>query len=359
MIKVTMIFRSIPNKREFLARAFEQVGVLRLLERITAQRRPGLTVLTYHRIAEPARQAFYDPVVSATPEAFRTQLAWFYSHLRLVTLDEVIDQVESQLPWHEPVMLLTFDDGYRDNFELAVPLLRERDIPAVFFIPTAFLETPNLPWWDYVAYIIKHTNTLHFVVERSPSSSLPPLDINLHTTSRPEATRQIIQAFLRDTISDERWFLNELAQRCKIGVDTESLAGQLFMNWAEVQKIAESSTRLTIGSHAHSHQMLARLGRDVQRDELTESKRMLEAKLKRTIKAIAYPYGWLGTYTEQTRALVAEAGYKIAFCAQGGINRLTYLDRYEVKRLGIGSSDSTSLLRARIILQATFGRSIP
>jgi peptidoglycan/xylan/chitin deacetylase (PgdA/CDA1 family) len=353
-----MIFRSITNKREFLARTFGRVGILRLLECTTAQQRPGLTVLTYHRIAEPGRGPFYDPVISATPEAFRAQLAWFHDHLRLVTLDEVIDQLGTGSPWREPVMLLTFDDGYRDNFELAVPLLREWNAPAAFFIPTAFLETPSLPWWDYVAYVIKQTNTLYIAIERSPTGCLPPLEINLHTTPRTEAIMQIIRAFLEGTIPDERWFLSELGRRCKISVDTESLSRQLFMNWAEVQEIANLGTKLTIGSHTHSHQMLAILGRDAQRAELIGSKQMLETKLKQAIKALAYPYGWLGTYTQQTKTLVAEVGYQIAFCAQAGINRLTHLDRYEVKRLGVGSSDSVALLRARTTLQATFGRSI-
>ena len=63
--------------------------------------------------------------------------------------------LESGSPWSEPAALITFDDGYRDNFEVAAPILRERNVPATFFLPTAFLEAPRLPWWDQVAYAIK------------------------------------------------------------------------------------------------------------------------------------------------------------------------------------------------------------
>ena len=160
-----MIFRAIPNKREFLARAFGRLGLLGLLEQTIARRRPGLVVLTYHRIAEPGINLFYDPVISATPESFRAQVEWLHNRVRLITLDELIDQVESGSPWGEPVMLLTFDDGYRDNFDLAVPILRERQVPATFFIPSAFLESPRLPWWDHVAYVIKQTHVQRFIVE--------------------------------------------------------------------------------------------------------------------------------------------------------------------------------------------------
>ena len=89
------MFGGIPNKREFLARAFERLGVLRLLERTIVRRRPGLVVLTYHRIAEPGVDLFYDPVISATPESFRHQVEWLCNRVRLLTLDELVAQVES------------------------------------------------------------------------------------------------------------------------------------------------------------------------------------------------------------------------------------------------------------------------
>ncbi len=171
-----MMFQSIPNKREFLARAFGRLGILSLLERTIARRRPGLVVLTYHRIAEPSADLFYAPVISATPESFRAQVEWLHNRVRLLTLDELVDQVKSDSPWREPAMLITFDDGYRDNFELAVPILRQRNIPATFFIPTAFLDAPRLPWWDHVAYAIKRAQVRQFVVETSARWRRPACD---------------------------------------------------------------------------------------------------------------------------------------------------------------------------------------
>ena len=166
------MFGSIPNKREFAARAFRQLGILTLLEQTIASRRPGLIVLTYHRIAEPGADLFYDPVISATPDAFRSQVEWLHNRVRLLTLDELVAQVEARSPWREPAMLLTFDDGYRDNFDVAAPILGERSMPATFFVPTAFLDSPRLPWWDHVAYIIK-TNACKSTDDRAQSRGQP------------------------------------------------------------------------------------------------------------------------------------------------------------------------------------------
>jgi peptidoglycan/xylan/chitin deacetylase (PgdA/CDA1 family) len=351
------MFGGIPNKRAFLAGAFERLGVLRLLERTIAGSRPGLVVLTYHRIAEPSTDLFYDPVISATPEFFRAQVDWLFNRVRLLTLDELVVQVEARSPWREPVMLLTFDDGYRDNFDMAVPILRERSIPATFFIPTAFLNSPRLPWWDHIAYVIKQTQVQYFIVERDANGRSQALEINLATTSRSAAIMKIIRAFLDDTIADGRWFLDRLAERAQVHVDSEGLARELFMSWESVRHLAAFGTGLTIGSHADSHRKLAGLDLEMQFHELTLSRHTLETQTKRPVKALAYPYGWTGSYTNGTKALAAQAGYHLAFSSHEGINRFARFDPYEVSRLGVGSADSAALLRARSVFYGAFGRS--
>ena len=236
IVKSTKLFRCIPNKREFLARALGRMGVLGLLERAAATWRPALVVLTYHRIAESHADQFYDPVISATPESFRAQVEWLHNRFRLLTLHELVAQVQSGIPWRGPMVLLTFDDGYRDNFDVAGPILRELNIPATFFIPTAFLESPRLPWWDHVAYVIKQTQMRRFTLERNASDGAPPpLVIDLETMPRAAAIMTIVRAFLDETIADERWFLDQLSSRAKVNVDREGLGRVLFMTWDHVR----------------------------------------------------------------------------------------------------------------------------
>jgi peptidoglycan/xylan/chitin deacetylase (PgdA/CDA1 family) len=345
------------HKREYLARALAGLGVLGLLEHMTAAWRPSLIILTYHRIAKPAANRFYDPVISATPESFRAQVEWLQGHVRLLTLAELLAQVESSTPWREPVGFLTFDDGYRDNFDTAVPILRERSAPATFFIPTAFLESPRLPWWDYVAYVIKETRMRRLTLERTEGgrTGLPPLEIDLEITPRTVAIMTIIRAFLDDTITDEQWFLEQLSGRAGVDVDCDGLGRELFMDWDQVRTLAESGTGLTVGSHSHGHHKLAALDEESQRNELTHSKQILEDHVGREITALAYPYGRTDTYTASTKELAAEAGYRLAFTSREGVNRPSTLDHYELNRLGVGSGDSSTLLRGRAALQAAFG----
>ena len=357
IMKMTKLLRGIPNKRELVATAFGRLGLLGLLERIITRRRPGLIILTYHRIAKSGANLFYDPVISATPESFHTQVKWLSNRVRLLSLDELLDLVESGTPWREPAMVLTFDDAYCDNFHEAVPILRECSAPATFFIPTAFLNSPRLPWWDHTAYIIKRTHTARLTVERNANGSLPPLEIDLQTMSRNAAIMTIIRAFLDDSIADEHWFLDRLADQAKVDIDSERLGCELFMSWDQVQQLADSGAGLSIGSHAHSHCNLASLGDDAQRHGAhrleTDPRSPPRQPGQGTFLSL-----WLARclYT-MTKALAAQVGYRLAFSSREGINQFAEFDRYDVSRLGVGSADSAVLIRARTALHSAFGKS--
>jgi peptidoglycan/xylan/chitin deacetylase (PgdA/CDA1 family) len=350
------------NKREYLARLSGRLGVLSLLERLPAAR-PGLFVFTYHRIAEPGADPFYDPVISATPESFRAQIEGLARRMRILTLAEAMERIASGAPWSETAALITFDDGYRDNFEVAAPILRDRGLPATFFLPTAFLEEPRLPWWDKVACIIKQSKVQRLELPRNADgreddgSSPPPLAIDLDAMSRSEAIRTIIAAFLDESIRDGPWFLERLAERAEVALNDKAMARALFTDWDQVRRWTGPDTGLSVGSHGHSHHKLAGLDLDSQRRELAESKRILEDRLGREVAALAYPYGWPGSYTAETKSLAAQAGYRAAFSGLEGINHLGETDPFEIRRLNVGSGDSAILLRARAALHATIGRS--
>jgi peptidoglycan/xylan/chitin deacetylase (PgdA/CDA1 family) len=341
----------ISNKREFLARRLRGAGVLDLLERFG--RRPGLLVLMYHRIGTPADAPYYAPIWSASPATFREQMTRLRGTFHVVTLDEAVSLAGSGFPVKEPTALVTFDDGYRDNFETALPILRELEVPAAFFLPTEFLQEPRLPWWDFVAYAVNRATVPVLRLERPE-----PLEIDLERTPRAAAIARVVQACLSHhvDVSDERGFRAHLEDRARASVDDAALGRALFMTWDEVCAVA-STPAMAIGSHAHSHRTLARLSEAEQRDELTGARRILEQELGRTVEAVAYPYGWPGAFDGVTARLAGEAGYRLAFTGVEGVNRPGATDPFAVRRLTVGFADSPVLLRARMALYRVSGRS--
>jgi len=309
-----------------------------------------LLVLTHHRIGSPAANPFYDPIYSASPEAFRAQVMYLRDRFRLLRLDELLTLGESRFSFKEPTALVTFDDGYRDNFALAFPILKDLGISATFFLPTGFLDRPRLPWWDHIAYVMKRT-------ER-PTLSLDipvPLTINLEETPRADATWTVIRTFMKDENASESAFLAHLEARANVAVDAEALGHDLFMSWDQVQELAHAG--MAIGSHSHNHPNLARLTEGEERQELTESKQVLEGVLGHAITALAYPFGETDAYTERTKRLARSAGYRLGFCARRGINRPGAIDPFDIMRVGIGYSDTSVQVRARSLFYSAFGAS--
>jgi peptidoglycan/xylan/chitin deacetylase (PgdA/CDA1 family) len=342
----------IPNKREFLARRLRGSGVLWLLERLG--RRPCLLVLTYHRIGTPAEAPYYAPIWAASPGAFREQVARLRDTYRVVTLEEAVALAGTGFRVTEPTALVTFDDGYRDNFDVALPILTELGVPAAFFLPTAFFQEPRLPWWDFVAYAVNRATVPVLRLERPEA-----IEIDLEHTPRAEAVARVVRACLDHHVDtgDERGFRAHLEDRAGVGVDDAALGRALFMTWDQARALA-ATPGMAVGSHAHSHRTLARLSEDEQRAELNESRRVLEREVGREVVALAYPYGWPGAFDAATERLAREAGYRLALTGVEGVNRPGAADPMAVRRLTVGFADSPVLLRARMTLYAVSGRSI-
>lgn len=337
------------SKRELLARRLRDLGALWLLE--TAVRRRGLLVVNYHRIGTSGGNAFDDGVFSASPNEFEAQVVHLRRDFRLLNFTELLEYSRNGFQFLEPCALITFDDGYRDNCDLAFPILRKHDTSAIFFVPADYIQNPRLPWWDHIAYVVKKT--------QRPTLSLrtdPALVIDLTTTSRKKAIFQVLRAFKAATKANENGFLSQLEDTAEVQVDREALGRELFMSWNDLRQMADSG--MSIGSHTHTHQILAQLSETDQRHELAVSKELLEGGLEKPVLSVSYPVGGRDAFTATTKRLCGELGYKVGFSFYGGINRPGRTDPLDVKRIGIDSTDSSSLTRARMILTAAFGRSV-
>lgn len=339
----------ISNKRAFLARCLRATGTLALLERLA--RRPGLLVLTYHRIGDPSAHPFYDRVASATPEAFREELVALARARRVVALDEAVALAESGFATSEPLALVTFDDGYRDNAEAALPVLSSLGLPAAFFLTTDFVGGLRLPWWDHVAYVV-NTTTVPVLRLDWPE----PLEVDLRRVPRAEAVMRVVTMYLNRDVSDEPRFRAGLEAAAESGVDERRLARDLFMTWDQARSLVAAG--MSVGSHTVSHRPLGRLSADEQRAELVDSKRLIESEVGREALALAYPYGWPGAYDDATARLARAAGYRAAFSSVEGVNRPGDRDPFAAGRLGVGFADAPVLHRARWALYGAFGRSV-
>jgi peptidoglycan/xylan/chitin deacetylase (PgdA/CDA1 family) len=337
------------SKRDQLAAFLRASGMLRTLEIIS--RRRGLLVINYHRIGDCAFNRFDDGVFSATTDAFVNQIRYLRENFELLSLDGLLEAGDRGFTLDRAAAVITFDDGYRDNFELAFPILRELGAHAFFFIPTDYIERPHLPWWDRIAFVLKHTT-----VDRLRLEFPGRFEVEYERLGRDRAIRELLRFYKTSSNFDEEAFFEHLEERAEVAVDAEALGRELFVSWDQVRQMREAG--MAIGSHTHSHRILARLPEAHQRDELATSKARLESELGARVETVAYPVGTRTAFSELTKRLARETGYRLAFSNDGGINRADRTDPFDVRRITLDQSVTFPLFRVRSVLYNLISASI-
>ncbi|MEM1145636.1 MAG: polysaccharide deacetylase family protein [Pseudomonadota bacterium] len=295
-------------------------------------RRPaGLYVFTFHRIGD-AEKADFDPnVFSCSAGGFTDVVEFIKSEFDVLDLAEVRDQLsKSRSAPHSDskAALITFDDGYVDNFETAIPLLKELGVPATFFISIS-MANGVLPWWDVVAYWVRSST------KGAVRLNGAPIDL---TKNREAAIRPVLRAFKHETDN-----LDNKLERYKelLAPAGEPPSRRITMDWEQIQQVARSG--FSVASHTMTHPILAHLNVDEQRRELAESKSVLEEQLGQSITSVAFPVGGEDTFSQVTIDLAKESGYDFAFTSLPGINRWRQFNDHCLHRVSVDSGNIADL----------------
>jgi peptidoglycan/xylan/chitin deacetylase (PgdA/CDA1 family) len=295
------------------------------LERLT--RRPGLTVIGYHRIGDPAESPYDPDVFDCSPEQLNQQISYLKSHFRVVELQEAQELISHPERLRHPHVLLTFDDGYLDNYEVAFPILRSNGVQGTFFLPTSFIGTDRLPWWDQVAFMVRNSRTNRIVLQHPW-----PVLIELSATDVVPAIRQILALYKAPGTTDVASFLNGLAETCGVDIPHAAVKRQV-MNWTEAGELVRGG--MALGSHTHRHELLAKLSPEEQFKELGQSRQILENRVGVQVNALAYPVGSRTSFSAATWEALDRTGYRTAFSYYGGVNRPGRIQRFDVVRLKV------------------------
>lgn len=305
----------------------------------------GLYCFNFHRIGDAASCPYDREAFSCSTEQFEQVVRLLKARFEIVSLNELRGQHARQKIGRRPLALLTFDDGYYDNLEQAFPVLRRHGVSAVFFLPTAFISNTALPWWDEIAWCIRNATV--------PAIALPETvgEIRLVDGGTEGAIHSVLRAVAsrRDVPMEES--VAEIRDLTGCPPRKSMLAeAPLLLSWADVRTLARAG--MDIGSHTHSHRILAHLSPEDQEQELKSSKQLLESNIGAEIQAVAYPVGGRGTFTGTTIRLAREAGYAFGFSFFRGPADLPLTDPWAIPRFSAGGLRSSRTL----ILRVTFGR---
>ena len=323
-----------------VARALWWSGVTALLSGLPPQ--DQLVILNYHRIGNPEDDMFDPGVFSARADEFDAQISYLKRRVSLVTLEEAVAFVSGVEAGRSRRcrVLITFDDGYLDNYTLAYPVLRSHGAQGVFFLVTGMVGSSSVPWWDQIAFLVKTARVRRFNL-RYPAD----LQVDLDHSGLVLSLRAILTHFKRKDNCDQMRFIRELAEQTR--GETVPSGSRRFLDWNEALEMIKGG--MSFGSHTHTHPVLTQLEPEQQRVELLRSKSILEQRLGTKAIALAYPVGSSTAFDSTTQRLAREAGYGIAFSYFGGVNLRERTKMYDVRRIGI-DGQSWNRFRAQVAI---------
>lgn len=286
--------------RPALRRIYYEIGSRKILRPVLRPWREPIAILCFHRVM-PTEALGPDPdrhPIQAMPldlfEALAEELAGRH---RVVSMDEAAERFLARD--REPVVAITFDDGYKDNLDYALPVLKKHRIPATIYITTRFPEGDGRMWWA----------DLRDAVMTRDRIEIDDAGGRRVWTTRSSAERAACLADLRSIILGQTSEVREriLAQALgdRAGVDRMSDC----LSWSDIEALAREHL-ITIGAHTHTHPCLKLLTEAEVLEEMRICRDLLESRLGRPVRHFAYPGGdpeWIG---EREFRLARDFGWK-------------------------------------------------
>jgi peptidoglycan/xylan/chitin deacetylase (PgdA/CDA1 family) len=286
----------------------------------------GAIFMLHH--VRPRRDAEFQPNhhLEVTPEFLRAMLAHLRSRgIDIITMDEVHQRLVER-NFSRRFACFTLDDGYRDNRDFALPLMREFDAPLTVFVASDFAEGTGKLWWITLEMVIARASS----VEARIGGVLTRLDTS--TPVAKQAAFDRLHDWLR-ALPGEHDIQREIAALCaRHGIDESAVCRELCMSWDELKPLA-GDPLVTIGAHSISHCNLARQTRDIASHEMATSRARIEDVLQRPVVHLAYPYGDKIAAGPREFSLAHAAGFKTAVTTRPGmifpesVDHLTALPR--------------------------------
>jgi peptidoglycan/xylan/chitin deacetylase (PgdA/CDA1 family) len=272
----------------------------------------GAIFMLHH--VRPRRDAEFQPNhhLEVAPEFLRAML----THLRgrgidIITIDEAHQRlVERNFSRH--FACFTLDDGYRDNRDFALPVMREFDAPCTVYVASDFAQGTGRLWWIALEMVIAKAASIEVAIGGAATR------LDTGTAAAKRAAFDRLHDWLRG-LPGEHDVQREIGALCaRHGVDETAICRELCMSWEELKPFADDPL-VTIGAHTITHCNLARQSEGIAAHEMAIGRARIESVLQRPVLHLAYPYGDKIAARAREFALAHAAGYKTAVTTRPGM----------------------------------------
>jgi len=258
-----------------------------------------VSILMYHRVSPlESPDVHHKGVVSAEPNEFWAQMRYLKKHYNVIPIEEIGSAKRNSV-------VITFDDGYSDNYKYAYPILKHLGLPATVFLTTGFLDNPKLPWWDKMA-IIGQDKKIGWLKNISDKEKIKRIDRLSKNHKMPSAKG-------------------------------------LFMTWKQVKEMQKHN--ITFGPHTVSHTILTKIPIAKAKKEIKDSIDTILKKLGSIVSVFVYPNGHEKDMSKSIDSYLETIGIKhVATCLYGKAEPT----EFRLRRIGIKHTDNLDLFRFKL-----------
>ena len=339
------------RKKECLARVLGLTGLYGPCRFLRQRLIKELPILAYHRVydIEDITAFPFDPeLINASCASFAWQMHYIKARYNPITFRMLIDTLDGKAPLPERPLIVTFDDGYNDNYHNAFPILKSLGIPATIFLSTGYIGSPKPFWFELVAHI----------VYRAPNGLMALDDLQLtlrlddDVASRRTATYQLLRKLKQVRNKQRLSFLEQFEHDYASVVDTASFPLSQPMTWDQIREMHTAG--IEFGSHTITHPILSQLDDKALEYELAGSKQQIEQELDDPILVLAYPVGDTTAFDERVMRAAQNSGYRLGVSYIKGVNRLDKLDHFTLYRQHVESYTSKYFFTGLLSLPEIF-----
>ena len=245
----------------------------------------------------------------------------------VVTMDDVADRLAKKEDFIVPSIIITFDDGFANNYTLAYPILKELGLPAMIYLTTGFIGTKETPWVDDLMELLSVTKGERLCFPELLGDEV--LDIRTRRQKR-HAVSRLFQVMLRLDHQRKIQSMNKLVNILRIDDISCDNADRKMLNWQEV--IEMSKNNIYFGAHTVTHPTLSKMDLPEAKREIYESKRELEKRLGNKVKHFAIPNGKKEDFSGNLKQYCKDIGMDTVVSAEPGLVS-SQSDQYFLKRI--------------------------
>jgi peptidoglycan/xylan/chitin deacetylase (PgdA/CDA1 family) len=273
---------------------------------LARRRQASVRILCYHRINDEHNPFF--PAISTS--SFERQMRFLASHYKVVSLAAAIEHLHGGAA--DPVLVITFDDGYEDNYQNAFPILQRYGLPATVFLTTGSIDAQQPIWFSRMAHAFKTTDRQFVDLEIDI-----PRRFRMRTEEdRLDSNRQVFNLLRASSDSDRQYWYDRVLR--DLGVRDDRANPDRMLRWDQVRLMKAGG--IDFGSHTVNHPFLSKVDPEQAGWEICESKRRIEEELELPVLHFAYPNGREVDLSAGNKELLRRAGYQAAVSTIWGTN---------------------------------------